>query len=163
MARFSLQELKEAPEYLAQLAQWHHAEWTHLNPGLTLQERMEEMQDHLNADSVPTTFVAHKVSDATDQSPILLGSASVIANDMDTKPELRPWLASVYVDVEQRKQGVGGALVKQVMAFAKANGVKDLYLFTPDQKHFYQNLGWQVIEETDYRGEAVTVMSASLA
>lgn len=119
------------------------------------------MQAHLTEVGVPTTFVALKKSKDANEPARLLGSASVIANDMDTKLELTPWLASVYVDPAQRKQGVGGTLVKQVMAFAHALQVQTLYLFTPDQKQFYENLGWHLLEETQYRGEQVTVMACS--
>ena len=71
----------------------------------------------------------------------MVGSASLIAQDMDTRPELSPWLASVYVAAEHRRQGIGSALVRRVAQEAAALGVETLYLFTPDQEHFYARLG----------------------
>ncbi len=32
--------LRDAPQYLPTLARWHHAQWTYLNPGRTLQQRI---------------------------------------------------------------------------------------------------------------------------
>ena len=69
-----------------------------------------------------------------------------------------PWLASVYVEVEHRRQGIGSALVRRVAKEAAALDVKALYLFTPDQEHFYSTLGWTVLEHCTYRGYPQVVM-----
>lgn len=37
-------------------------------------------------------------------------------------------------------------------------GVARYYLFTADQVSFYARLGWQPVEETEFRGERVTIM-----
>ena len=153
-----IKNLKDVPEYLPQLAQWHHQEWLHLNPGLSLEQRIEKMQAYLNENAIPQTFVA--LDEAVDQSA-LLGSAAVIDSDMDTKPELTPWLASVYVDKKQRRQGIGTTLVKAIMQYVQGLDFSEMYLFTPDQASFYNGLGWQLLEQTEYRDENVTVMKFS--
>jgi N-acetylglutamate synthase-like GNAT family acetyltransferase len=104
---------------------------------------------------VPSTFIAKTTE--------LLGSAAIVENDMDTKPELTPWLASVFVAPEYRNQGIGSQLVKHVMQKAKQAGIKAIYLFTPDQTIFYQKLGWEVISTEEYREHSVTVMRVRLA
>ena len=38
-------------------------------------------------------------------------------------------------------------------------GVERLYLFTSDRMNFYCRLGWKAFEDTEYRGENVTIMS----
>ncbi|NOU13132.1 MAG: GNAT family N-acetyltransferase, partial [Methylococcaceae bacterium] len=81
----------------------------------------------------------------------------------DTRPELTPWLASVFVAPKHRNNGVGSQLVKNVMQQAKEAGINELYLFTPDRETFYQKLGWSVLAKEDYRGHAVTVMSVKLS
>ena len=144
--------LKEKPHYLLPLAQWHHAEWSYLNPDRSLDERIEEMREDLLGKVIPTTFVAEGDGE-------LLGSACILADDMSTHPELSPWLASVYVEQQHRMKGIGSVLVKQVMRHAKENGVKHLYLYTPDQAQLYARLGWQVFSEELYNGTPVTVMS----
>ena len=153
-----IKNLKDVPQYLHQLAQWHHQEWLHLNPGLSLEQRIEKMQTYLNEDAIPQTFVA--LNETADQIT-LLGSAAVIDSDMDTKPEFTPWLASVYVDEKQRRQGIGATLVKAIMQYVQGLDFSDMYLFTPDQALFYESLGWQVLEQTEYRDENVTVMKFS--
>ncbi len=148
-------DLIETQASLEQLAAWHHAEWEHLNPGKTLEMRLEEMQEYLEGKPVPRTLVA---KDGVQ----VMGSAAIIESDMETKPELSPWLASVFVEPSFRKRGIGSSLVKQVMNYAKEIGVKTLYLYTEHEASFYEKLGWQVIAKEDYRQQEVTVMKADL-
>lgn len=117
-------------------------------------QRIEKMKSHLTPQFVPTTFIA--VNDE------LLGSAAVIEHDMDTRMELTPWLASVYVTPEFRKQGIGSKLVLHVMEKAKENNIDKLYLFTPDREAFYARLDWTTIEKTNYHGYDVTIMYVDL-
>lgn len=150
-----LLDLKQQPQHLAQLATWHHREWSHLNPQQNLHLRQKEMQSHLGQAFIPTTFIA------TEQE-VLIGSAAIIESDMDTHPELTPWLASVYVKPECRGKGIGTDLVNYTMQQSKMNGLDKLYLFTPDQEIFYKNLGWTIMKEEEYRDIAVTIMSVQL-
>jgi len=69
---------------LKQLAQWHHEEWGDYNPGLTLEQRVQRMQPHLQDVAVPSTYVAYD-----DE---LLGSADLVRHDMSIRQELTPWL-----------------------------------------------------------------------
>jgi N-acetylglutamate synthase-like GNAT family acetyltransferase len=144
--------LKDRPQHLLTLADWHHAEWSYLNPKRSLQARIEEMREDLLGKVIPTTYVAEREGE-------LLGSATILADDMSTHPELTPWLASVYVASAQRRQGIGSVLVKRVMQHARENGIKRLYLYTPDQAQLYARLGWQVFAEELYNGTPVTIMS----
>ena len=140
------------PDYLPQLAAWHQAQWSYLNPGESLHARIARMQAYLNADFIPSTFVA--VMDGQ-----LLGSAAIVAHDMDTRPELGPWLASVYVAPAYRRRGIARALIEYVIAQARQHGIDRLYLFTPDQTEYYARLGWSVVEKTDYRASEITIMT----
>lgn len=87
------------------------------------------------------------------------GSAMLVAHDMDTRVDLSPWLAGVFVTPEQRRHGVGAALVQRVIDEATALGVRRLYLYTPSTEHFYSRLGWSLVERTSYEGVDVAVMS----
>ncbi len=148
--------LAEHPHLIPTLAEWHHAEWAHLNPGDTVEARISRMQRLLVKEQVPTAFVAL-------EGETLLGSASLIDNDMDTRKDLQPWLASVYVSPEFRDRGVGSALVQRVVDEARGQGMETLYLFTPDRESLYARMGWKVIERTEYRGEQVVVMELPIS
>jgi GNAT superfamily N-acetyltransferase len=144
--------LKDKPEHLLPLAQWHHAEWSYLNPLRSFDQRVQEMQEDLEGKVIPTTFVAEDAGE-------LLGSACILADDMSSHPELTPWLASVYVDEIHRGKGIGSTLVKRAMQHAQENGVKRLYLYTPDQEQMYARLGWQLFSREPYNGTPVTIMA----
>ena len=147
-------DLKDKPGYLSTLAMWHQNEWSHLNPGETLEHRTKRMQPYLNDDFIPSTFIA------IDKT--VLGSASIVENDMETRPELSPWLASVFVAPEHRNNCVGNKLVSHFMTQAKNKGIKKLYLFTADKKDFYEQLGWHTYNNVQYHGHQVTIMQVTL-
>lgn len=149
-----IKNLKECVAVLPVIAKWHHDEWRDYNPGQTLDQRIQNMQCHLDDDLVPSTYVAIKQE--------VVGSAAIVEHDMDIHQELTPWLASVYIEVQSRGQGIGSSLVRHVMRQVKAAGITSMYLFTPDRQSFYKRLGWQVLSLEEYRGHEVTVMSVIL-
>ena len=147
--------LRDVPQLLPLLAAWHHVQWEYLNPGRTLAQRIADMQPQLLDELVPSTWVAI-------ESGAALGSASLLQHDMDTHPELAPWLASVFVAPEFRRLGIAATLVRRVMHEARAGGIDTVHLFTPDQARFYAGLGWEVVVEENYMGDRVTLMQARL-
>lgn len=151
----TLLNLKDGAAHLEQLARWHHQQWSYLNHDETLDQRIIRMQRYLHGPLIPATFIA--VEDE------LLGSAALVENDMDTRPQLSPWLASVYVAPTHRRRGVGSRLVLHAMKQAKQGGIDMLYLFTPDKESFYHKLGWRLICHEQYHGHQVAVMQAPLS
>ncbi len=147
-------DLKAHPEHIPQLAKWHHYEWIALNPGLTLQQRIEKMQKYLGDQLVPSTYIV------LDEDT-LVGSAALIEYDMD-RPGWTPWLASVFIRPEYRRQGMASKLILHVMQTARTSGIEKLYLFTPDQADFYSRLGWSELSRESYREHNVTIMSIKL-
>jgi len=144
--------LGERKEHLAALAAWHHKQWAYLHENDSVERRIAELTDEFDSNGIPRTFVA--VS-----GDLLLGSASIIVYDMDTRMDLTPWLASVIVAPEQRRKGIGSALVRHVMKEAQKLGLQRLYLFTPDRAEFYERLGWSRFESIEYHGHPVEIMT----
>jgi hypothetical protein len=52
--------------------------------------------------------------------------------------------------------------VQRVAAEALTLGYPRLYLYTPDQMHFYETMGWQTSHQRPYRGAEMTVMTRDL-
>ena len=156
------------PEMVPLVAQWHHQEWAHLNPGQSLSDRIEKMAAYLDQSApcaktqdefpsssrfVPKLFVAFNA----EARPI--GTAALDLQDMDDQPMLSPWLASVYVVPEMRRQGIASTLIAHAVNFAASKmGVEQLYLFTPNQRAFYEGLGWSHLQHLSYYGEDVDLM-----
>lgn len=147
-----IEYLANHPSLVPELALLHFEQWGYLRPGQTLEERTARLQNACGRGGVPTVVVAL-------EDGALRGSAMLIASDMDTRPDLAPWLAGVYVLAEHRARGFGSALVRRMESEASALGIRRLYLYTPSASDFYAELGWTVDERCGYLGQEVTVMS----
>ncbi|MDP1964939.1 MAG: GNAT family N-acetyltransferase [Reyranella sp.] len=147
--------LVERPDLAAQVAAWGFAEWGHLNPGQTLEQRVIRIQGKMNVDRVPIAFVA------LDEDGGIVGTASLIFDDLEGDPR-NPWLASVYVPPVHRKKGVASALVRTVEDAARRLGYTRLYLFTSTAPKLYADLGWRPLEQCDYRGDHIQIMDKTL-
>ena len=146
--------LSDYPQHIEQLAAWQHAQWGHMNYE-TPEQRLERLRIRARKDRLPITVIA--MIDGQ-----LAGSASLDEDDMDTHPELQPWLASVFVSPVHRNHGIGSALVGWIEEEATSRGFARFYLFTPDKEAFYARRGWRTIAREPYRGEEVTIMEKVL-
>jgi predicted N-acetyltransferase YhbS len=138
---------------VATLAQWHHAQWGYLYSHWTYEVCVRELEEHASrAGGLPTTLLALEGDE-------LLGSVSLVFEDA---PELQehgsPWLASLYVKPEARGRGIGARLARAAVARAAAEGVGELFLFTPEHKDFYARLGWRPLARTALKGTPVDLM-----
>ena len=144
--------LADRSEFIPLLAEWHHREFGYLRPGFSIANRVAMLRERSGRDALPITFVASSGEE-------LLGSAMLIAHDMDTHPEHSPWLAGVFVSPSHRRHGIGRALSEHVVREAARLGLATLYLYTPSAQDFYSRLGWSILERTRYRDTDVTIMS----
>ncbi|MEB0227947.1 GNAT family N-acetyltransferase [Pseudomonas sp. 10S4] len=150
-----LDYLCDHPALIAEFAELNFNEWGHYKPGNTLEAQTEHMRASCGRGSVPTVVVAIEDSQ-------LLGGALLLAHDLDSRPQLTPWLAGVYVKPEHRGRGIPSQLVTRIVEEAAQVGVPELYLCTPNAQALYAKLGWEEIEEVDDNG-LVTVMKRSTA
>lgn len=149
-------------EYLADhadavptLAQWHQEEWQAVTPHLTIADRIAKLRSRMHRLEVPTGFVA-----VLDE--VVVGMASLVAHDMEARPELTPWLATVLVAPDYRGRGIGSALSERIVAEGRALAFPKLYLVTFDKTSFYARLGWNNLEQTEYLGLPATIMIRQL-
>jgi len=149
--QIEIEHLADHPLGIPVLATWVQQEWGHLTPNVTYEMRVAGFTKMTEIHTIPEAFVA-----VENTTPV--GMASLVEHDMLARMELTPWLAAVYVAPEFRNRGVGSSLVQTAMQEARVLALDRLYLFTPDQIHFYRRLGWQPLERVSYRGERVTIM-----
>lgn len=149
--------LASHPDWLETVARWHHGAWARLSPpGRGIPERMAEFARQPAVEQVPVTWVA-----IVDREPV--GSVSLLGCDMDSHPELTPWLASLYVTEPWRHRGIGSALTDRALAAAARLGHRQIHLYTPDRAGFYRERGWRRAAQECYHGETVTRMTYDLA
>jgi GNAT superfamily N-acetyltransferase len=146
-----LQHLFESPEHIPTLARWFQDQWGALNPDASYESRIADLGLRTKKTELPLTIVA-------SENHKLLGTYSLDLEDMHTRSDLSPWLASVYVNPKFRKKGIGTLLVKDAIIRAKDLGIRKMYLFTPDQAAWYEKMGWKEMEKTVYHGTTVTIM-----
>lgn len=121
------------------ICEWNYNWW-----GIRNHESFEEvkcgLEHSLNTDRLPQTFVA-----LIDDEPVGMYQLSM-CEDLNSRPDIYPWLINVYVDEFYRGKHVCRELMKTVEENAKKAGLKELYLYT---KHIglYEKFGWKFVEE----------------
>lgn len=151
-------------EYLAdhihtipELAKLHCEFFGRFNAEMTPESRAEQLGRRIGKTSIPMTLVA-----LVQETPI--GSASIVEQDLDSRPDLSPWVASVVVRLDHQRQGVGTALMRRIENEAMKLGIKKLYLFTPDMEAFYTTLDWMVVGQEMFKGRfEVTLMEKQIS
>ena len=89
-----------------------------------------------------------------------------------------PWMTCVYVPPEHRNKvlplipvllvetmqtkGIASRLAEHMMKRAAKAGVVKLWLFTWTAAHIYERLGWKKVDQVEFAGHDVTVMSIDI-
>ena len=149
----TLVALSDRLDLLPTVAKWVYEQWWSHLPEHSAESLAEMLKERRALDHIYESFVALR-----DSVPV--GTATVLDHDIDTDrwPDLTPWLAAVYVIPEARRQGIGEQLVSKVTEIARAKGFDTLYLWTTDQRNWYERLGWQLLEQFDKNGTLVSLL-----
>ena len=179
------------PEFVDELAQLSWKEWQEIyqQREQTLEHCLKNYRERMNIDRLPLTLVAvHSgeldlklgrspnslvatLATLSSMSPLpptpfpttrLIGMVSLKFHDMDTRPDLDPWLGGLLVLPEWRNHGVGTMLMHRATEEARRLKVSRLYLWTHSAERLYRKLGWQVVERSDYFGKEAVVMQMDL-
>ena len=147
--------LSERPTYIKLIAGWLYDEWGYLRPHSSLDSAVKKIEIRVDGKDIPSIFVAE-----LDGKPV--GTVSLVEHDLEIRPELSPWLASLYVHKDFRRQGIGSRLIIFFESFAKELNIEKVYLYTPNQQKLYTSLGWTEREELEYLGRKVTIMEKDI-
>lgn len=147
--------LADHQDVIPVLSEWFYREWPYLYPERTEHDVTRLISKRTNKDRIPIALVAFEGDE-------LIGTVCLKIHDMDTKPELTPWLAGLYVKESWRRNGVGSSLVKAIERKALEMGISHLFLYTPQSEHFYSGLGWTIRERENYHNVPVTVMEKEI-
>jgi GNAT superfamily N-acetyltransferase len=146
---FAISDLRQRPEFFDTVADriWR-AWWKEV--GYPLDYITGRLNENLNAEPIPIALVAH-------DSAKFLGTVSVIASDLEERPQFTPWVAALWVEPHARSRGVGAALVGRAAHDCFALGIGRAHLCArPARSGFYEKLGWIPIE-TDVGEHRLTV------
>jgi GNAT superfamily N-acetyltransferase len=149
--------LANCREFMDELARLSWKEWQEIyqQRKQTLEDSLKNYQERTNTDRLPLTLVALHAGE-------LVGMVSLKFHDMDTRPDLDPWLGGLFVIPEWRNRGVGTMLMHHATEEARQLSVSLLYLWTHTAEALYRKLGWQAIQRTNYFGKEAVVMQIDL-
>lgn len=121
------------------ICEWNYNWW-----GIRNNDSFEAVKCYLEhslcKDRLPQTYVA-----LIDNQPVGMYQISM-SDDLETRPDIYPWLVNVYVDENFRGKGICKEMMNTVYENAKKMNLTELFLYT---KHIglYEKFGWKFIEE----------------
>ena len=137
------------------VAKWLYDQWGCHLPGRSIETAEFALKQQPGPDGLPFTLIAVEA-----EEPV--GVARLVASDLEGRPDLQPWLASVFVPIRKRSQGIGASVCAEIVKYARELGFPTIYLFTPDRAAFYERQGWSVIGQESHCDTEVTLMKFEL-
>jgi len=140
--------LADEPEHIEQVSAWVWEEWSKAS-GVPLETIIYRTKHAIYKDRIPQTIIA-KYKD----EPV--GTVSLWYNDLTSRQDLYPWLASLFIKKEFRGKGIGTLLQEKCIEAAKQLGFSEIYLIT-DHENYYERSGWKFIEMAPIRDSQTRV------
>jgi GNAT superfamily N-acetyltransferase len=150
-----ISHLADVSLFRDELAALHAVQWKHLYADWDAQTAVAEFLNQKADGSLPATLVLHEGME-------LVGSVSVVFGDCPARPDLDPWLASLYVVPQRRGQGHGLELVEAGIEFAAAAGAKRLHVFTESAEKLFQRCGFEILDRTMLQDMPISVLFRTL-
>ncbi len=136
--------LNNYPEFAPVLGHWSYLNW-YRDRDIECITVMRSYQQRARDEQVPVCYVAIE-----DTAPV--GMVTLKNDDLWSRKDLNPWLASLYVLQDYRRRGIANDLINAVTARAGEMGYKKLYLFLGQEEQdrletYYKKRGWKFQEE----------------
>jgi predicted N-acetyltransferase YhbS len=136
----TISDLRQQPAFFDAVADRIWRAWWK-EPGFPASTITGRLQENMTPSPIPFALVAHR-------GDTFLGTSSVIAADLEDRPQYSPWVAAVWVDPKYRMQEIGSALVGRAVSDAFALNFRRVYLCArKERRRFYVRQGWAPIEE----------------
>lgn len=149
---FSISRLSDVPAFAPLLASAHAREWGHLYANWNQDMALVDFQMENGGPDLPVTWVLHNRTDT------VMGSISLVRDDLPGHPELNPWLASLLVFPEFQGQGLGRVLMQKALEVLRHHRYRHAFLFTEDKVPFFSKFNFSVYGQAQAEGQGVTIM-----
>jgi GNAT superfamily N-acetyltransferase len=147
--------IADRPDLVPIVAQWLWDKWWR-DDGETLEATRNAVAASVSGSGPPQTFVL-----LVDGEPV--GTASLVAHDLDERPALTPWLAGVFIVPEARGRGYVMHLIRAVEDACRSAGIETVWLHTASAERMYARVGWHSVETIQRQGKRpVTLMRRDL-
>jgi GNAT superfamily N-acetyltransferase len=147
MWAMTFSDLFQVPHFADTIASrgWH-AWWT--DSGVPLADYRKHLDPMMRPENKERAFVAH-------DGETYLGSALLIGSDFEARPHLKPWVAALWVEEANRKQGIATHLMQKACDQAAQQGHAEIYLCAQlRMRDFYLKTGW-TLKEANVTGHDV--------
>lgn len=148
--------LADHPEFVPVLSELCGLEWAHLYEGWGAEAARREFENQPGSSFLPVTLVALGGGE-------LLGTVSLIYDDLPGFAHLNPWLASLFVLPEHRGKSVATFLVREAERLLVAEGFAEAWLFTETAQPLFEKLGWEFFQAAFCREHPVSILRKNLA
>ena len=92
---------------------------------------------------------------------MLVGMTVLASRDLEPRPLLTPWIASVYVQPRHRGKGLAKRLMTCLEQEAIKEGFKTLWLYTEDTA-LYSSQGWIYVETLMFNDVNIHIMKKDI-
>lgn len=139
-----IKPLRDFPAYAPILAYWSYRQW-YRKRDIGFDHVIQSYQKRASDNLLPISWVAIE-----EDMPV--GMVTLKENDLWSRKDINPWLASLYVEPDFRRRGIGEQLVNAVIARARKLGLAKLHLFLDNAElttleRYYSKRGWIFFEE----------------
>ena len=148
--------LKDKPAYIEDVVENSYQEWRSYDKTLTRERLRSSYKKDLNDDCTPFLMLV------LDSNQKLIGSIGLNTNISltDLQGPNKTYLGTLYVAPNNRKQGVGSALITLVKKMSKALGYHEIVWYTsnPEAVGWYMKRGAELLGTRTYRDHTITLM-----
>ena len=139
-----IRPLKDFPQFAPVLAYWSYNLW-YRNRDIEFDIVVRAYRQRAQMSTLPCAWVAIE-----ETMPI--GMVSLKENDLWSRKDLNPWLASLHVAPEFQKRGSAKQLINAVIEKSKEFSFNKIYLFLGrdegiDLAGYYSRMGWRFLED----------------
>lgn len=145
----SLVPIGESPQDADLVLSWALALWGDHYPNYSPQDWADFYRNSIRANYKSWEGEGQELVFIAKRGRETLGTIGVV--DFDELEEFRhltPWIAAFIVNPDVRGEGAGTKILALLEEKARSLGIKRLYLWTEDQRHFYSKRGYKLLTST---------------
>jgi GNAT superfamily N-acetyltransferase len=155
MGNVRIEHLANHPQVLPLLKVWFESEWPAYYGANGPGDAETDLRAYSNASALPVGLLAFRGSD-------VCGIAALKAQSIASRLDIGPWAGAGFVPPAQRRQGIGGELLRGLVSVAKELGFPRVYCATSTSASLLERNQWHLLERLAHEGELVAIYEKAL-